>query len=95
MCIVKLRKIGEAVALTGPNKELLDDGIASLALAETAIARIKDPLLPEPSLSIGRTKSCVLYRGFCMSAFARADPVGDSRDGSMQGNDLSSCKRRM
>ncbi|MFL6620567.1 MAG: hypothetical protein ACJ8MH_18305 [Povalibacter sp.] len=43
MGIVKLGKIGEAVALTGPNKELLDDGIASLALAEAAIARIKPP----------------------------------------------------
>ncbi|MBC8025635.1 MAG: protein kinase, partial [Steroidobacteraceae bacterium] len=32
--VKRLRKVGESVALTGPNKELLDEGVASLALAE-------------------------------------------------------------
>jgi tetratricopeptide (TPR) repeat protein len=38
-----LRKVGESIALAGPDKEMLDDGVAGLALAEAAIARIKLP----------------------------------------------------
>jgi tetratricopeptide (TPR) repeat protein len=36
--IGRLEKVGESVALTGPNKELLDEGRASRALAEAALA---------------------------------------------------------
>ena len=35
------RKVGESIALVGPDKEMLDDGIARLAQAETAIAGIE------------------------------------------------------
>jgi tetratricopeptide (TPR) repeat protein len=35
--VTRIRKIGESVALTGPNKELLDEGVASLARAEAAL----------------------------------------------------------
>jgi non-specific serine/threonine protein kinase/serine/threonine-protein kinase len=37
----RIRKLGESVALTGPNKELLDEGVAGLALAEAAVARFE------------------------------------------------------
>ncbi len=37
--VVRLKKVGESVVLTGANKELLDEGIASLAKAEAAVAR--------------------------------------------------------
>jgi tetratricopeptide (TPR) repeat protein len=38
--VARIRKIGESVALTGPNKELLDDGVASLARAEAALEKL-------------------------------------------------------
>ena len=35
--VQRLKKVGESVALTGPNKELLDDGVAALAQAEIRV----------------------------------------------------------
>jgi len=37
--VVRLKKVGESIVLAGSNKELLDEGVASLANAEAALAR--------------------------------------------------------
>jgi tetratricopeptide (TPR) repeat protein len=39
--VEKLKKLGESIALAGPEKEMMDDGVAGLARAEAAIVGLR------------------------------------------------------